>query len=74
MKNLLHELIFLFLIRYFNCLVNIAEFLESYGNQVPTLVGIKYSSTDLSEVVQVMETRSNVKKFTIFLGAEKVKI
>lgn len=50
--------------------LNIAEFLENYGYLVPTLVGIKYSNTDLSEVAQALEARNG--NYTILVGAEKV--
>ncbi|XP_043473732.1 N-acetylneuraminate lyase-like [Leptopilina heterotoma] len=50
--------------------LNIAEFLENYGNLVPTLVGIKYSNTDLSEVAQALEARN--RNYTILFGAEKL--
>ncbi|XP_033216646.1 N-acetylneuraminate lyase-like isoform X2 [Belonocnema kinseyi] len=50
--------------------IKIGEFLENYGDQISTLVGIKYSNTDLTEVAEAMETRN--RNYTVFLGAEKL--
>ncbi|XP_051169284.1 N-acetylneuraminate lyase-like [Leptopilina boulardi] len=37
--------------------VNIVEFMENYGNEIPTLVGLKYTFTDLAEANQLLEIK-----------------
>ena len=47
------------------------RFLESVGNKIPTLVGIKFYGNNLEEAFQAL--RADNGRFVIFLGNDEVK-
>lgn len=51
-------------------LVHMGEFLESLNDEIPTFVGIKFTSSDLDEGAQAF--RANNKKYVVFLGNDQV--
>lgn len=53
--------------------VNIVKFLEKYGNQIPTLVGLKYTFTDLAETNQLLQIKSR-KMIVTFVNEELVHL
>lgn len=46
------------------------EFLNSIGDELPTFVGIKFTSANLQEGLQALH--ANNKKYIIFLGNDQV--
>lgn len=48
------------------------EFLQKIKDQIPTFVGIKFTSNDLAEAYQAMRVEN--KKYSVFLGSDQVKI
>lgn len=48
------------------------EFLNSIGDQLPTFKGIKFTSINLEEGFSALH--ANNGKYTVFLGADSVRI
>lgn len=46
------------------------QFLESVKNEIPSLVGIKFTSTDLVEGTQALHINNN--QYAVFLGCDQV--
>ncbi|XP_031834473.1 N-acetylneuraminate lyase [Nomia melanderi] len=53
-----------------NVNVHMGEFLESLGEQIPTFVGIKFTSSNLDEGARALN--ANNKKYVIFLGNDEL--
>ncbi|XP_076173714.1 N-acetylneuraminate lyase isoform X2 [Ptiloglossa arizonensis] len=53
-----------------NVNVHMGQFLESLGEQIPTFVGIKFTSSALDEGAQALH--ANNKKYAIFLGNDQL--
>ena len=51
--------------------VHMGQFLESVGDKVPTLVGIKFTSTNLDEISEVIHAENG--RFAAFLGSNEVR-
>lgn len=47
------------------------EFLESIDDEIPSFVGIKFTSANLEEGAQALRAKN--KKYVIFLGNDQVK-
>lgn len=52
-------------------LVHMGQFLESIDSEIPSFVGIKFTSSNLEEGAQALH--ANNKKYVIFLGNDQVK-
>lgn len=50
--------------------VHMGDFLESINDEIPTFVGIKFTSANLDEGAQAFN--ANSRKFVIFLGCDNV--
>ncbi|KAG9432537.1 N-acetylneuraminate lyase [Apis mellifera carnica] len=56
--------------RMTNVNIHMGEFLESLNDEIPTFVGIKFTSSDLDEGAQAF--RANNKKYVVFLGNDQL--
>ncbi|XP_048504795.1 N-acetylneuraminate lyase-like isoform X2 [Athalia rosae] len=50
--------------------INMAQFVQSIGDRLPTFVGMKFTSTNLEEAMHVVHT--NNKEFALFLGNDQL--
>ncbi|XP_014213795.1 N-acetylneuraminate lyase [Copidosoma floridanum] len=50
--------------------IHMGRFLESIGDRIPTLVGIKFTSTNLEEASHAVQADN--RRFTIFLGSNEI--
>lgn len=52
--------------------VNLSHFLESAGNRVPTLVGVKITSVNLDDGSRAVHADNG--RFVVFYGSNEVRI
>ncbi|XP_015119736.1 N-acetylneuraminate lyase isoform X2 [Diachasma alloeum] len=50
--------------------IDMAKFLGSIGNRIPSFVGIKFTSTNLAEGTQALH--ADGEKFVVFLGSDQI--
>ncbi|KAL2728066.1 N-acetylneuraminate lyase-like isoform X2 [Vespula maculifrons] len=55
---------------YTNVNIHMGQFLESVKNEIPSLVGIKFTSTDLVEGTQALHVNNN--QYAVFLGCDQL--
>ncbi|KAK2585343.1 hypothetical protein KPH14_010023 [Odynerus spinipes] len=53
-----------------NVNIHMGQFLDSIGNEIPSFVGIKFTSNDLVEGSQAL--RADNRKYVIFLGSDQI--